>query len=177
MKCNNCQAYVRTSYEYGEYECYAGVSEEELIEDSKGNCGCKYHWKTIRKRMHEHDKCYDISLADGQRICNPDEYEKVFERANDEKYINYAKHCVGLDRHKPYKRNGKLYFKPYRNYYNTRYNDPVWSDLKWLGFAECDKTYWEVKDENQTANYWLNEDGRKWLAEKLGIFKIWEERD
>ena len=84
-------------------------------------------------------------------------------------------HCLGLDRRKPYKRNGKLYYRPYRNYYNTQYKNVVWSDLKYLGFAECDKEYWEIKDKNTVVNYWLNKDGRKWLADILGIYKIWEE--
>lgn len=175
-KCEYCKAFVSTSYEYGEYECYAGVPEEEMIEDSKGNCGCKLHWKTIQKLIREHNKWYDISLADGQRTCNPEKYAEVLERANTGKHIERAKHCLGLDRNNPYKRNGKLFYRPYRNYYNTNYDDEIWSDLRYLGFAECDCKYWE-EEKKKSVFYWLNEDGRKWLAEKLGIFKIWDERD
>lgn len=80
-----------------------------------------------------------------------------------------------IDRHKPYKRNGKLYFRPYRNYFNTNYDNEVWGDLRYLGFAECDCNYWE-EEKKKSVFFWLNEDGRKWLAEKLGIYKIWEER-
>ena len=177
MKCERCPANVKTSYEYDEYACYAGVPEEEQTEDEKGNYGCNLHWKTIQKLIRRHDDSYDISLADGQRMCNPEKYAETLERANGKLHIEYAKHCIGLDRNHPYKRNGKLYYRPYRNYYNTTYNNPTWSDLCYLGFAECDKHYWEIKDGTERTNFWLNEDGRKWLAEKLGIFKIWEEAE
>lgn len=175
MKCNRCPALRKTSYEYGEYDCYAGVPEDDMYEDVKGDYGCKLHWKTIRKRVNEHDQNWNISIADGQRLCNPEKYSEVLERANQKKYVERASHCIGLDRKFPYKRNGKLYYRPYRNYYNTKYNDPIWTDLKYLGFAECDKMYWEIKDGKELVNFWLNEDGRKWLADKLGIYKIWEE--
>ena len=153
------------------------MTDEELAEDEKGCCGCKLHWKTIQKRLQEHYNSYNISIADGQRMSNPEKYAETLERANGDLYIKYAKHCIGLDRHTPYKRNGKMYYRPYRNYYNTTYNNPVWADLRYLGFAECDKNYWEIKDGSETTNFWLNEDGRRWLAEKLGINKIWEEAD
>ena len=109
-------------------------------------------------------------------MCHPEKYEEVLSEAeSDKKYMTKAMHCVGLDRKQPYKRNGRLYFRPYRNYYNTHYNDPVWSNLQWLGFADCDKAYWEVRDEKEIVNFSLNEEGRSWLAKKLGIYKIWEE--
>ena len=145
MRCKRCKACRRTSYEYAEYECYAGVNDDELTEYKNGEYGCTLHWKTIQKRIHQHDSCYEISVADGQRLCNPEKYAEILERASDDRYIKCAMHCLGLDRKKPYKRNGKLYYRPYRNYYNCQYNNTIWEDLKFLGFAECDKKYWEVK--------------------------------
>lgn len=176
MRCERCPACRRTSYEYGDYECYAGVNDDEMKEYQNGEYGCTFHWKTIQKRIHQHDSCYEISVADAQRLCNPEKYAEVLEKANAQKYLEDAKHCIGLDRHNPYKRNGKLYYRPYRNRFYIHYNNPIWSDLRWLGFAECEKKYWEVKEDDLVL-FWLNEDGRKWLAEKLGIFKIWEEID
>lgn len=176
-KCENCIALRRTSYEYAEYDCYAGVPEDAMIEDKNGKYGCRMHWKTIRKMVRLHDESNNISIAEGQRMCNPERYAEVLERANGDRYINEAKHCVGLDHHKPYKRNGKLYWRPYRNYYNTYYDDPIWSDLRYLGFAECNCHYWEPEEKKKSVFFWLNEDGRAWLAERLGIYKIWPERD
>ena len=174
MKCNNCPAYIKTSYEHEKCECYAGVSEGDILEDKDGNRGCKLHWRTVNKRIQEHDSCYDISTAEAQKLCNPEEYEKTLERANSSRYINAAKHCLGLDKCSPYKRNGKAYYRPYMNIISTNYNNPIWSDFKYLGFAECDKMYWKIKDENEIVNFRLNEDGKRWLADKLGIYKIWD---
>lgn len=176
MKCEKCKACVLEDYEYGVYGCYIDVPEEEMTYFPDGESGCKLHWKTIHRIIREKDSCYEISLAEGQRLCNPEKYNIVLERANGDKYIELAKHCIGLDNKQPYNRNGKLYFRPYRNYFNTNYDDEIWSDLKFLGYAECDCEYWD-EEKKKSVFYWLNEDGRKWLAEKLGIFKIWKERD
>ena len=36
-----------------------------------------------------------------------------------ERHIKAMKHCIGLDQKKPYTRHGKLFYKPWRNYYAT----------------------------------------------------------
>lgn len=177
MRCERCKALQLDDYECGVYDCILGVSEDELVEFPDGEYGCKLHWKTIQRCIRERDLCYEISMAEGQKMCNPEKYDEVLEKANGKRYIEEAKHCVGLDRKKPYKRNGKLYFRPYRNYFNTNYDDEIWSDLKFLGFADCDCEYWENEEKKKSVFFSLNEDGRKWLAEKIGIFKIWDERD
>lgn len=177
MKCERCPAFRKTSYEYDEYDCCVGVLEDDLYEDSKGNYGCKLHWKTIQKLIQKEAESFSISIADGQRMINPEKYDELLRKARQISYINQAKHCIGLDKRKPYKRNGKLYFRPYRNYFNTNYDNEIWADLRWLGFADCDCEYWESEEKKKSVFFSLNEDGRKWLAEQLGIFKIWEESD
>ena len=154
MRCGNCKACVLVDYECGVWDCDIDVPEDKQVEFSDGEYGCKLHWKTIQKAIREKNECYSISLAEGQKLCNPEQYEKILEKANEKKYINLAKHCVGLDKHKPYKRNGKLYFRPYRNYFNTNYDNEVWSDLRYLGFAECDCNYWEEEKKNSVF-FWL----------------------
>lgn len=37
----------------------------------------------------------------------------------EDRCIELAKHCVGLDRKNPYTRHGKKWYKPYRNYYDA----------------------------------------------------------
>lgn len=63
MKCHNCPACVRTSYEYGDYECAAGVPEMSMVDFADGSGGCRYSSDRIRKRMDrissEQDKQYD----------------------------------------------------------------------------------------------------------------------
>lgn len=39
-----------------------------------------------------------------------------------EKYIELAKHCIGLDSKKPYTRHGKKFYRPYRNFFATGSN-------------------------------------------------------
>ena len=52
------------------------------------------------------------------------------------KQIEMAKHAVGLyDKHKPYHRAGKAFYKPWRNFYSTATNDPDWNDLVQKGMA------------------------------------------
>ena len=34
-------------------------------------------------------------------------------------YIDLASHCIGLDYKKPYKRHGRYFYRPYRNYYGA----------------------------------------------------------
>ena len=51
-------------------------------------------------------------------------------------------HCIGLDREKPYKRAGRCFYMPYRNYYDAGYGDsPMWEALVEKGFAWCKSMY------------------------------------
>lgn len=82
-----------------------------------------------------------------------------------EKTINFAKHAIGLDNKKPYKRHGKLFYKPYRNYYDASYdNRPVWEELVKLKYADAGK-----KNRDGSRTYWLTRKGLDWLGEELGI--------
>lgn len=50
--------------------------------------------------------------------------------------IDQMKHCIGLHRRKPYRRHGKLFYKPYRNYFDCgRHDDPDWSEFADCGYA------------------------------------------
>lgn len=46
MRCENCNYYKNTSYEYDEYDCSLGI---EFSENKKGVCGCKYNNRTLKK--------------------------------------------------------------------------------------------------------------------------------
>ena len=51
-------------------------------------------------------------------------------RSMDEKenrYISLATHAIGLDHKKPYKRHGRYFYRPYRNYYDASIKDcEIW---------------------------------------------------
>jgi len=82
-------------------------------------------------------------------------------------------HCIGMDnpRHKPYSRNGRLYYRPYRNYFCTDANDKLWNLLCDNGLASHDR----ISREGLT-NFWLTRKGLDWLGRRLNI-KIHDEED
>lgn len=78
-------------------------------------------------------------------------------------------HCIGMidscsQRHKPYRRHGKVFYQPWRNYFDTNADDKVWSQLCDAGYAE----HGEVSD-NGGAMFWLTRKGLDWVGEQLNI--------
>ena len=71
-----------------------------------------------------------------------------------EKEIKEMKHCIGLDCKKPYKRHGRKFYKPYRNYYATYVHDDVWNRLVGKGFAKHGLVY-----EMQGRLFWITRKG------------------
>lgn len=77
--------------------------------------------------------------------------------------IDHAKHAVGLDYKKPYNRHGKAFYKPYRNFYCTRVDDKIWTELKNRGYAKHDA------EKNGIVNFFLTRKGLDWLGKKINI--------
>ena len=87
-------------------------------------------------------------------------------------YINYASHAIGLDHKKPYKRHGKLFYRPYRNYYDASPKAcEIWETMVNAGYEEARR-----KNRHGGRMYWLTRNGLDWLGEKLGI-KIYDEEE
>lgn len=84
--------------------------------------------------------------------------------------ISLASHAIGLDNKNPYKRHGKLFYKPYRNYFSTAKGcddfEP-WDIMENAGYAAS----WE--DGRERYMFWLTRKGLDWLGEQLGI-KIYD---
>lgn len=78
--------------------------------------------------------------------------------------IKMAMHAIGMDDKKPYSRHGKLYYKPYRNYYCTGVNDIIWTALERVGYAWHDDV-----DGDSITNYHLTQDGIDWLGDAIGV--------
>lgn len=87
------------------------------------------------------------------------------------KYIDIAKHCIGLDRKKPYIRHGKKFYKPYRNYYSTGASDEEWDMMVSAGYAKRGE-----KNSHGGYMFWLTREGMDWLGKELGVH-IWDEED
>lgn len=80
--------------------------------------------------------------------------------------IALAKHAIGLGRKHPYTRNGKQYFKPYRNYFYTVLPCEPWEMMVWAEYAEM-REY--IREGRRAATFWLTRAGLDWLGEQLGI--------
>lgn len=91
---------------------------------------------------------------------------------NKKSYVELAKHCIGLDRKKPYKRHGKYFYTPYRNFFSTGSNYEDWETMKDAGYADRDKE----KNQHGGYTYWLTRSGLDWLGAQLGIH-IYDEID
>ena len=169
MRCDNCMALGCSGYEYPEEFCKVGGDEECGCDWDDGSCGCTLHPQTVRKRLREYEEGYANQYLDYVEWIAEQEFkEKTGIDVSDPngRYVSEAKHCIGLDHNKPYKRHGKLWFKPYRNYFNTTDDDEIWKTLTKIGHA---KEYaWNF--------FCLTDEGRRWLGRILGI-TIKEERD
>ena len=83
---------------------------------------------------------------------------------NDSEYIKLAKHCIGLDRKKPYIRHGRKFYKPYRNYYYCKKGNEYWDAMVLSGYAG----YW-IENREGYVSYYLTREGLDWLGECLEI--------
>lgn len=56
-------------------------------------------------------------------------------------YIDLASHCIGLDYNKPYKRHGRYFYRPYRNYKDAEQKAPcrAYANLYWKEDTNYDK--------------------------------------
>lgn len=53
-------------------------------------------------------------------------------------YIDLASHCICLDHKKPYKRHGRYFYRPYRNYYDAGGKDvEIWDVMVSAGYAKA----------------------------------------
>ncbi len=86
-------------------------------------------------------------------------------------YIKIAKHCIGLDRKKPYIRHGKKFYRPYRNYFYTGSYHDDWDALVCAGYAKQGE-----RNQHGGYTYWLTREGLDWLGNELGI-QIYDESD
>lgn len=94
------------------------------------------------------------------------------DEQNEKRCIDLASHAIGLDRKKPYKRHGRLFYRPYRNYYDASQRDcETWNVMVDAGYADAGR-----KDRYGGRMYWLTRKGLDWLGEKLGIH-IYDEEE
>ena len=94
---------------------------------------------------------------------------KELDLSNEE--IKEMEHCIGLDQKIPYKRNGKIYYKPFRNYFFTYVCDEIWNNLVRKEYAR----HGEVS-ENQTTRFYVTRKGLDALGAAIGVH-IYDEEE
>ncbi len=93
--------------------------------------------------------------------------------------ISAMKHAIGMygDK-KPYTRQGKQFYRPWRNRYFTYPQNPVWSGLESKGYADHGEVRKRVHDgeTHESTEFWLTRAGLDKLGEELGV-TIYDESD
>ena len=89
------------------------------------------------------------------------------------KAIETAKHMIGMDYKKPYKRHGRMLYRPYRNFFAAgRGGEP---ELDWL--VSQGRSIMRVAEPGiHGSNYYLTRDGLDWLGDAIGVHIYDEER-
>lgn len=78
-------------------------------------------------------------------------------------------HTIGMDSKDTYTRNGKKYYKPYRNHFNTRLGEHPWPELEAAGYAAHGKVYVRDNGNTKMTDYYMTRKGLDWMGEELGI--------
>lgn len=125
------------------------------IEHADGMLGCRHPKNWVEKRDKEHDEYFgNMGIDMGVEMSMTEDKRKIA--------VEYCSHMVGLDYVKPYRRHGKAFYKPYRNYWGANPDgEPILDKFpRFLITREADrKGVW----------YTLTTDGLKWLGRQLKI--------
>lgn len=125
------------------------------IEHADGMLGCRHPKNWAKKRDEEHTEYLsDMGTDMGVELCISEDELKIA--------VDYCKHMVGLDYERPYQRHGRLFYKPYRNHWETPANGNKILDKlpRFLVTREADE---------MGVLYALTVDGLKWLGRQLKI--------
>ena len=168
--CEECSYLSSSGGEYPESYCPI-VSEEDPKFDGDG---CHYNLRTLKKLERENDEAEYRSLLGYDDFLLVNSIEMTEEDAKKLKQIiRTMMHTIGLWpeglRH-AYKRHGKIFYRPYRNYFDTAPACAgywMWERMEKAGHAEVDRS--------GPSEFWhLTRRGLDWLEMKLGM-KIYDE--
>lgn len=125
------------------------------IEHADGMSGCRHPRNWAEKRNEEYCN-YLGDMGTDMGI------EMMFSEDDLKKAIELCKHTIGLDYSKPYHRHGKVFYKPYRNYFAASSNGEKLLD-RLSGLVV------ERRETERSVIYRLTPDGLKWLGRQLNI--------
>lgn len=156
------------------------VSEDDpkFDEDVKG-CGCHYNIRTLQKRDEEREEAEYRDMLGYDDFLLVNGIDLTEENSRKLKMITEVMmHTIGMWpeglRH-AYKRHGKIFYRPYRNYFSTAPHLSgywMWERMEKAGHAERIKV-----DPDSGGEIWhLTRRGLNWLEMKLKA-RIYDEED
>lgn len=77
--------------------------------------------------------------------------------------VELAKHTIGMDNAKPFKRDGRYFYLPYRNFFFTYVGRDGFPELEKAGYA-AHRTIHKDEDGTEMTDYYLTPDGLQWLS-------------
>ena len=89
-----------------------------------------------------------------------------------DKCVDLATHAIGMDNKGTYTRQGRIFYKPYRNYFATSRDSNDFKEWSWMeqyGYAKS------LADGNHVL-FRLTRAGLDWLGKKIGVH-IYDEED
>ena len=174
--CEECQYLSSTGGEYPETYCMLVDENDPKVMDDGQGLGCTYNLRTLKKLARERDEAEyrsylgydDFVLVNGIDMTEEDN-RKI------QQIIEVMMHTIGLwpeGRRHAYKRHGKIFYRPYRNYFATKPGCDgywMWERMQKAGHAEVAKS--------SQGEFWhLTRRGLDWLEMKLDM-KIYDEED
>lgn len=174
--CENCGYLSSMGYEYPETYCpLVSDDDPKFDEDGKG-CGCHYNLRTLKRLEKENDEAEYRGLLgyDDFMLLNSTDMTEENEKKL-KQIIETMMHTIGLFpcglRH-AYKRHGKIFYKPYRNFFDTAPGCDgywMWERMGKAGHAKCGVSI-------HGENWHLTRRGLDWLEMKLDM-KIYDEEE
>lgn len=178
-RCEKCSYLESSGGEYPESYCPL-VSEEDpkFAVDNDGYCGCNYNLRTLKKLDRERDEAEYRAYLGYDDFMLVNSIDMTEEDSRKLKLIvEVMMHTIGMWpeglRH-AYKRHGRIYYRPYRNYFSTAPKLAgywMWERMQKAGHAEMRKSW------NGDGEIWsLTRRGLDWLEMKLNM-RIYDEED
>ncbi len=158
MKCIKCPWNPPQS-EAGDYPDCLGTGKETTWKD--GEYGCTL----TRRQLEKMDKEYAEYLGNmGDDMGIKTDFDNMGWKM--ESALDDMRHMIGLDmfKHKPYRRHGKLFYKPYRNYW-AGYNKYLDYFSGSLGLVEK----WDYESDGKMTYYSMTRRGLDFLGRQIKV--------
>ena len=163
MKCDRCPYAPPVGAEGYQDEC--GAFEEYGTVWKDGRDGCTLTYSHLKKVANKCAENMDIMGTEMGFEMDMENHGLSIEKA-----IETAKHMIGIypeGRRKPYRRHGKTFYKPYRNYFFGQHDCLELMSHDAFGFVE--KQTDTIDLHGRHPWYRLTRRGLDWLGRQIGI--------